>query len=197
MKGYIEIGSPKGGTGTTLTACAVALSLENMGHKVLLVDTNKNKDVRGVFAITDMALHWQGIDVLEEIPSSHRMPNSLTDEAHDYVVVDAGNEIYEYEAGAPVFRIGVIRNEYLSLRSAVEGLRSVDPTYDIFACHLIQSNVLTKSDVSNVLDKEVIFTEVTDKVSRAVDAGLFTSRWKDLMREWSDALVGAVMAVTP
>lgn len=195
MKGYIEVSSRKGGVGTTTTACAIALSLESMGNTVLILDTTGTDSVSatlGVNApmtsshefknISVRSIHVEGKDI-------------VTNRNYDYVVIDAGNKMFNYtdreghDESSNIKRVGVVRNEYLALRNMVHY------PVDLFVSFTIEGNALQSSDVRNVLSKEVIDTPMNSAVARSIDAGLFPSRWESLFSEFSHKIVHSLMAV--
>jgi hypothetical protein len=190
MKGYIEVSSAKGGVGTTTTACAIALSLESMGNTVLILDTTGTDSVSAVLGINGLmssAPEWQGITVKNVYIEGKEVSPYRN---YDYVVIDAGNKMFNYtDEESKVKRVGVVRNEYLTLRNMVHY------PVNFFVSFTIKENALTAGDVRNVLSKEVIDTPMDSAVARSIDAGLFPSRWESLLSEWSNKVVHSLMAV--
>lgn len=186
--GYIEISSAKGGVGTTTTACALALALENMGNTVLILDTTGTDSVSAVMGLTGGYSgdnQWKGITVKNTRITDKNVP---TYSNYDYVVVDSGHEMFEYSDNN-VTRIGVTRNEYLALRSMVHY-----PVH-MFVSFTIETNALVTGDVGSVLRKTVIEAPMDSAVARSIDAGLFPNRWQNIASEWSNKIVNSLMAV--
>jgi hypothetical protein len=194
MKGYIEVSSRKGGVGTTTTACAIALALENMGNTVLLLDTTGTDSVSAVLGINGLMSsvpEWKGITV-KNVHIEGKEVSPYGD--YDYVVIDAGNKMFNYtDETATVKRVGVVRNEYLTVK-----LNMYLPV-DVFVCFTIEGNALLAKDVHQVIGSKtpIVDALVSPQVARAIDAGLFTSRWEATAGEWSNAIVASFMAVTP
>ena len=170
MKSYIEVSSPKGGVGVSTTACAIAVGLAKEGNKVLLVDMNDDGDMNAI-----MPTHSENITIVSKNSGHTYEPN------HDYMVVDAGNQTFDYPNNIAVHRIGVVRNDYLSLKGVTQS--PMKHEYHNFIAYIIPSNCLTKHDVANVLRKKVVSVEMSEGVARSIDAGLFEPRWEKHFEE--------------
>jgi hypothetical protein len=187
MKGYIEVSSRKGGVGTTTTACAIALALENMGNTVLLLDTTGTDSVSAVLGINGYAPDWKGITVKNVHVEGKDIP-AYGD--YDCVVVDAGHKQFDYlDETTSVKRVCVVRNEYLTVKA------NMYVKADVVMAFIIPTNALTAGDVKNVLrSSNFIDAQVCERLSRSIDAGLFPSRWEAVCGEWSNAIVDSLMA---
>lgn len=181
MKGYIEISSPKGGVGTSTAACGISVALSKAGNKVLLIDMRTGGDISALMGME----HPENIDIVGE-NSGHSYPDGI--HGYDYIVIDAGNQTFDYPPHVPLRRIGVVRNEYLALREVVNKNKPLKHAYDEYIAFIFPNNVLNSSDVSSVIQGKVTFVDIDDRVSRAIDAGLFYSRWENLCSEWSNAI---------
>lgn len=183
----IEVSSAKGGVGTTTTACALALALENMGNTVLILDTTGTDSVVPTLGLNPVfglpTVSWKNITVSNIVIGNHDVP---VYEGYDYLVVDSGNTQHKY-GDRSVTRIGVVRNEYLAIR------RMMHYPVDMFVSFTIANNALTAGDVSNVLRKTVIEAPMDSAVARSIDAGLFPRRWESIASEWSNRIVHSLV----
>lgn len=188
MTHYIEISSLKGGVGKTTVAGLVALALNEQGNKVMLVGVNASDQIHGLMATTADSPSWGNIDISVVGMNGGGVFYSYDD--HDYVVVDAGTQMFDYPDGSVVTRIGVVRNDYLSLRA----MTTYSP--DFFVATHNPTNVLNMKDVRAVLLRPVVEMPVREDIARAIDAGLLNTRWKslcgDTVREITESLTVSV-----
>jgi hypothetical protein len=173
----IEVFSVSGGTGATTTACAIAMSASALGHKTLIVDDQKNKNVTAIFGIQDLFADDAIVAVGYEdgLYVTNNICASLKDiQDFDVVVVDTNVNIQYSFDDADVVRVGVVRNDYLSLKNHMKS----DSETDAIVCTYTKDNALNTNDVNAVLMPELglIKVERDLAIQRACDAGLFCSR---------------------
>lgn len=176
----IEVFSVSGGTGATTTACAVALSAVELEQRTLIVDARRTKNITAVLGMTDLldneCRSVDGNDRLY-VANSYSADDAL--EKFDVVVVDAeGTLPYLVVKDTDVTRIGVVRNDYISLKNQVNS----NQTPDAYVCTYSEENVLTINDVRSVLSSRLGTIKVNrdSNIQRAMDAGLFKMRFENL-----------------
>jgi hypothetical protein len=193
----LEISARKGGVGTTTVACALALALSKQNtDKVLLIDTSHNTEAFSVLGLpnpigrSSATVGEHGLTVMN-IPVSE-VNDRLPIGQYEFVVIDAGKTygVDNSYFGQTPFRVAVVRNSYLSLRSETFSKANNDA---VVCVHEI-GHVLTEGDVRQVVGKTIPETPVTtflvdNAVARSVDAGLFSSRTQ-LWDEWTTEFLG-------
>lgn len=182
MTHYIEISSLKGGVGKTTLAGLVALALNEQDHKVMLIGTNGDDQLHALMGTTSLAASWQNIEIIGVDMAGKSQFHSY--DFFDYVVVDADNRMFDYPDGSVVTRIGAVRNDYMTLRTMV------NYTPDFFVALTIASNVLNMRDVKSVLKRPVVEIPTDEYIARAIDAGLFVSRWQEKCKGVADEILG-------
>ena len=196
------IWSMKGGSGTTVTTCAIA----RLHPRALIIDTCG--DVPAVLGLADSdtpgARDWLAgdsprerlDDLVESVddrlgllrcgtsegPFEDRAWRTFAEwatERPEEVIVDLGTGVPSAAFRAMVRDLMVIRPCYLSLRRAARsGLR---PDGVIVVCE--PGRALTADDVGRCLDVPVVATvRIDPTVARAVDAGLILSRLPATLR---------------
>lgn len=178
----IEVSARKGGVGTSAVACGIAISIANEypALRVALVDTSRFGDCVGLLGVSNIGPNEStttpgfGITVIRtgEDKTCDLSP-------YDVAVVDAGITLAVglYD-GEYAYTVGVVRNEYLSLRAEVgSGVRP-----NVTVVGVIADRALTYRDAQYVLGSQTDTHEwaVTPEVSRAIDAGMYEARSNSL-----------------
>ena len=184
----IEVSARKGGVGTSTTACSIAMALGKTNpDRVLLIDTSVNNDamlILGLSVPSTLNQQYRGMTI---VGTSFDKVSNQDISGYDFVVIDAGllGGKSTYFDQAP-FRVAVVRNSYLSLRA-----EAINPKHssDAVVAIVDAQDALTARDVGSVLHKKDITTIVPfdNKVSRAIDAGLYGHR--ETVWEWADSFV--------
>jgi cellulose biosynthesis protein BcsQ len=169
----IQVSARKGGLGTTTVACAIALtySRNHPTLKVGLVDGSRFNDCLSVMGLNPQSPSIDGVTVI----------GKETD-GYDVLVIDAG---VTDRLDPDAIIVNVVRNEYLPLRA--ETFARLKSDYTVALIH--EDNALTAKDVANVLGAKIMNFPISSQMSRAIDAGLFTSRFEQLGNEWATELV--------
>lgn len=196
---FVSVSSAKGGVGVTTVAGAIAVTGATMGKSVLLVDFQSPRDTSALLGITDYDIdgyYNASVDAVMNGGSlriySPSFPIEQFDgkkginEDYDLVVIDAGRYQLEATEGFPIHRVGVARNEYMSLKNTVNFQRTVD--WDMFVIINHDGNALNETDCVSVLRKECVNVPFATDMARAIDAGLFITRNK-LYSEWASQLL--------
>jgi len=169
----IQVSARKGGLGTTTVACSIALTYSRLHPtlKIGLVDKSRFDDCLSVIGLNPQSPSLHGITVI-----------SKETDGYDVLIVDAG---ITDELDPDAIIVNVVRNEYLSMRA--ETLAKLSSDYTVALINT--ENALNAKDVSHVMRSEVSVFPLTAQMSRAIDAGMFTSRFEQLGNEWADKLV--------
>lgn len=208
--------SPKGGNCTTVTAASYALLSAARGRNTLLIDLRGDlpatlgmseptrpgiNDWLGEHETTDAAslvllgdavadglvVVHRGSQFVEGQPRWAEFADAVTSLAH-HVVIDAGTDYIPADLARAVGSITMVTKPcYLSLRRATQMPRP----HNVVVVQE-EGRALTAQDVAHVLGVPVA-AEVphTAAVSRAVDAGLLSSRVEQLFPKQFDRLLTA------
>jgi hypothetical protein len=172
----IQVSARKGGLGTTTVACAIALTYSRTHPtlKVGLVDGSRFNDCLSVLGLNPQSPSIDGVTVIGKEA-----------EGYDVLVIDAGvTDKLDPEA----IIVNVVRNEYLSLKAETFARLSND-----FTVALIHDEyALNAKDVSNIVSSKVFNFPISSAMSRAIDAGMFTSRFEQLENQWANDLVASL-----
>lgn len=178
----------KGGVGTTVVACAIAVTLSNK-ERVLLVDSTKSGDAYAVLgmAIGSVGIYNDATDTLSVVTASAETLSVSEMNEYDVIVIDAGvttNDGRDYWGENP-HKVTVVRNAYLSLRAEVASRR---PSPNTLVVITESGHALAFGDATSVVGKVGQSLEVpyTTDLARAVDAGLFITR--SHLYSWAEAL---------
>lgn len=184
----IEVSARKGGVGTTVVACAIAVTLSQKSERVLLVDATKTGDVFAVLgmSIGDDGVHYEASDTLGVIAASPEILSADKMLEYDAIVIDAGvtkNDGRDYWGTKP-YVVTVVRNAYLSLRAEVNRRQ---PSPDALVVVREEGHALTFGDAVSVVgrSRQSLDVPYTADMARAVDAGLFTTRGH--LYSWAEA----------
>lgn len=199
--------SVKGGSGTTVTACATALALAQNHGRALLVDLcgdapaalgmseptgpgvnewldeNSHADAESLLLLSSPAdLGLLVVHRGQRAGDGHPRWNDLADTIESLpmpVVVDAGTRCVPPEFSERAsHRLLVTRPCYMSLRRAI----NVPKPHGIVLV-TESGRALTATDVESVLSAQVVASIPHDAaVSRAVDAGLLAARMPALLQ---------------
>jgi len=176
----IQVVSAKGGVGTTVTACAIALSHAEQGKKVLIVGADD------VCAVLNIPSPTSGLAPTQVLYNLHYVQfddflTSYGEFGYEVVIVDRETDKYiSFYDEIETETVLVVTNEYISLRNTVQW-KSTFKNLTIVGRY-IDDRPLTKSDAESVLfsaypHAKVLWVGTHDSVARAVDAGLFVTRY--------------------
>ena len=169
----IQVSARKGGLGTTTVACSIALTYSRLHPtlKIGLVDNSPYNDCLSVIGLNAQSPNTEGVTVIGK-----------ETEGYDVLIIDAG---VTTELDPDAIIVNVVRNEYLSMRA--ETLAKLSSDYTVALINT--ENALNAKDVSHVMRSEISVFPLTAPMSRAIDAGMFISRFEQLGNEWADKLV--------
>lgn len=188
--------SHKGGQGTTVTACASALALAQVGHRVALV--SNDPDTRGALALpagvgTELttevtrglhlldvaALDWQQIDAralaaLVGLADDPRPFDVIVTDLHDETPTAATLDAHGFTAHA----VEVVTADYLALRRSTMAAHAGAERRQHVVLIVEDGRALTTADVRSVLAPAGDLVEVkrTAAVARQIDAGVLAHR---------------------
>jgi hypothetical protein len=190
----IEFHSAKGGVGTTVTACALAIHLAHQGRHVIMVATSLDDvcAVLGAPAVIDsgpipylvITDHATGGTV--HLSTPHDLPNLNLDRLNASWIISDNVALHPSLSPYPWV---VCRNDYLSLRRL-----AASPTqFDGCVVQTIPTGALRLVDVSHVVRADHhIEVPVDPAVARAVDAGLLAGRLGQPLTAMAHAIILAV-----
>lgn len=182
----IEVSARKGGVGTSTVACSIALALGKTNpEKVLLIDTSVNHDDTLILGLVPAPEFHTYRDITIVSEAFDKVSNQNI-KGYDFIVIDAGllggNSTYFDQVP---FRVGVVRNSYLSLRAEAH---ETNHSSDAVVAIVDAQDALTAKDVSMVVrEKDITVVEFDNRTSRAIDAGLYGHR--ETLWEWAELLV--------
>lgn len=171
----VEVFAPKGGVGATLLVAGLAVRSVAYGHEptvfdVAHIDQRRRRDVAVTlgYSINEdlVATNYGKITIDPLVPGTMNLPaHTFVDAGHTPIVADEANP----------FRVLVVRNDYLCLRTVLHS-GCVDWDWTVIVDE--PGRALSCDDTAQVLDiGESYFTLPFDPaISRAVDAGLLSSR---------------------
>lgn len=180
------ITSHKGGVGCSTVASAIAIASAKRGTKTLLVD-GKPGQLNALLGIGDRPYEGEVAEVTENLwlTDSVGLSNNLSQ--YELVVVDAG--MIQSDFGlVNAERLGVVRNCYLSLKNAVNGVKC-----DSYLCIEETERALNARDAEMVLRAPVTRVPYDFAVNRAVDAGLMVNRVPNIAT-WAELVLETVFA---
>jgi cellulose biosynthesis protein BcsQ len=190
---HIEVSASKGGVGTSTISVCLAIGLAKTGKKVLLVDMSKHGDC---FALIGASRSSATIELLDgvSVTISVNPLDTDVDKSFDHIIYDAGiNGLQDYAVAGNVYRLAIVPNAYTALRNMVGNLRA----YDGMVSAITENNALNAKDVEQVMGLTAI-TEmpIKSEISRAIDAGMLTTRYDALIEPWITPLVKAMKKST-
>lgn len=193
---HIEISACKGGARSTTFSVLTAIALAKDGKKVLLVDTSKYGDTYAVIGMSGNAPLGQineviGVENLSLICLGLDIPMPTVYENYDHIIYDAGvHGFQKYPTnGEAIHRIGAVSNEYLSLRN----ITMMNNKFDDIVLFMNDGFALNDKDVKVLTHLTPLATMSYDPVvARAIDAGLLTSRFEQLLSDRFKTLVKAL-----
>ena len=188
----IEVSARSGGVGVTTLSSVLALTISRQGKNVALVDTSEFGEC---FSVLAMLMPNSGGYISDNnltvyyCQSGSNLPTEEELSKYDVVVVDVGfsaglGAMFRYETRT----VSVVRNAYTSLKAEVRSMVKPDVTF-LFK---IPTNALNESDCSSVLGTPLTVVDVTDAMSRTIDAGLLPSRPQHY--EWAEELSESLLA---
>ena len=164
----IEVSARKGGVGTTSVACLVALGYTTCypDYEIALVDNSNYNACTAFLGISNHNPHIKNITVVQG-----DAPDQFS--KYQIVVIDAG---VTSRVKKDAVTIGVVRNDYLSVKAEVEAKLKLDYRVGL----ITGTNALTLSDVGNCLNDEITPFPFTSEIARSIDAGLVVNRIEQL-----------------
>lgn len=180
------ITSHKGGVGCSTVASAIAIASAKRGTKTLLVD-GKPGQLNGLLGIGDRPYEGEVAEVTENLWLTDSVGLSNNPSQYELVVVDAGMSQSDFGL-VNAERLGVVRNCYLSLKNAVNGVKC-----DSFVCIEETERALNSRDAQSVLQVPVTSIKYETAVNRAVDAGLIVNRVPDIA-PWTQLILNKAFA---
>ncbi len=171
--------SPKGGSGTSTVAAAVALGMSQAGSTALVGDLHELCAILGTLPHDGTAQANPALIVLDENDVDVRDESTWEALGIDNVVVDAGTRPEGDRINGKA--VLVVRPCFLALRKATQVHRPVVLVIE-------DGRALGRSDVEGALG-----VPVEPSIARAIDAGILTSR---VPRMLSRALAPIVEGVT-
>lgn len=178
MTQTINLVGARGGVGTTTVTAALAYTLAADGSTVSVRGPEEDA-TRAVFSAPKDGPLAVGINYNVD---------PLVDRA-DYKLVDYGTDLLNAVAPLEGIRVLVVRNEYLSLRRVCNQLPTVTASgeakalpFDVVVIVEEPGRALGRREVVDILggDPVVVTVPVTDRVARAIDAGVLHSRPADI-----------------
>jgi hypothetical protein len=196
---HIEFSASKGGVGTTTFSVALAIGLAKSGKSVLLVDTSKYGDCFAVYGSSvpsiEKATSAPIVEVKDNLSimfASLSFPIPDCSANYDHIIYDAGvNGFAKYHTSEndTVYRIGVVTNEYVSLRNLTMNKNK----YDAIVLFHKDEFALNAKDVAQLFGATPkAQMEYSAKTARSIDAGLLPSRYQDVVGEAFESLVSFI-----
>ena len=174
MTTTINLVGARGGVGTTTVAATLAYALATDGSTISVRGPEENA-TRAVF----------GAPKDGPLAATISYNADPLDTVIDYKIVDYGTDLLEAVAPLEGLRVLVLRNDYLSLRRVVNQLPTVNATgeakrlpFDVVILVEEPGRALGRREVADVLggDPEFLVVPVTERIARAVDAGVLHAR---------------------
>jgi cellulose biosynthesis protein BcsQ len=185
---HIEVSASKGGVGTTTLSTCLAIGLAKRGKKVLLVDLSKHGDCFAVTGVPQSSGIVDGYtDGMSIVHVDARSLPSDVDKSFDHIIYDAGvNGLQNYAVADDIYRLAVAPNAYTALRNMTKTAND----YHGLVTVVTDGNALNAKDVENVLRLRALAEmPIKPEISRAIDAGMLTMRYDDVIASWIAPLI--------